>query len=221
MADLLSFFIYEISILMARLLYLIQQRKDYKMNKLLGIAFLTLLLFGASDLLAQGKLSKKEQRKIEKAERKEAENELLEKRKAAYLAVVKDSSIVLEANSINVNNRVNHQVASDNFVKISGDQVVIQTSNPGNIGYNGLGGVTLIGNINSYKIIEEKKSNAIRVSIQFSSQQIGHSSLILSILPSGYSTAYLTDNHGNNVTFIGTAYSVEGSTVYQGQTMFY
>lgn len=191
------------------------------MKNIITLVLLAIFALQVNPLAAQDKLSKKEQRKLEKAQKKKLEKEQLQKNQAILLEIAQDSSFVIEANTIRGRNSFTHQVnPNTNFVKIDNDNFVMQTSNPHYFGYNGLGGVTITGNVVKYEVIEGKKNEVISIRAEISSIILGHSVVYMDMSPSGFSTARIVDNWGNRITFNGSTYALENSRVFQGQTMF-
>lgn len=184
----------------------------FKIFLLLGV-----FLFSVESSMAQ--ISKKEQRRIERAEKKMLKEEEQRRKQELVEEVVTDQSFVIEAYTLfgRYNNR--YEVSPNtNFVKIEGDRVVVQTANNFNFGYNGLGGITINGKILDYKVISKNDKN-ISVLIQFSDPVLGHSSLNLNIQGNGFARAMVVSNWGGRVTFQGQMVPLEDSRIFQGRTI--
>ncbi len=158
---------------------------------------------------------RKEQRKIERAEKKRLKEEERIKNQELVLALMKDRAYVLEATTLMGRNRQVRVSPSTNFVKIEGNQVVVQTANDFSVGYNGLGGITINGTIRDYQIREEK--NGVAVYIQFSDPVLGHSILNLNVHGNGNASATVLGNWGGRATFQGELVPLEEARVYKGQ----
>jgi hypothetical protein len=162
--------------------------------------------------------SSREQRKIEKAEKKRLKEEEQRKNHELVISLVKDKTYVLEATTLSGRYGYQYQVSpTTNFVKIEGDQIVVQTANNFGIGYNGLGGITINGTIRDYQITNEK--NGVTVFIRFADPVMGMSTLNMSIQESGYARATVLGNWGARATFQGQFTDLEESRVYKGRSI--
>ena len=193
-------------------------RQNYNnMKKLIVSILIAIMVIPAGTAMAQETLSKKEQKKIEKAARKQEKKENLAKNKFAVLESIDNMSFVIEANTIQGNSLYTYQVNSNtNFIKVEGDHLVLQTASNYGLGYNGLGGITLIGQIVDFEVDEGKGNKATRITAQVTSPVAGHSTIFLTISSNGYSTARFSDNWGNRLVFNGEFHPLENSRVYQG-----
>lgn len=136
--------------------------------------------------------------------KKEKRAKRWQKEKEELLELARDSAFVLDAHAHFDRYQNQRQLASNNFIAINGDEIIIQTSNPfGSIGYNGLGGITLQGNIQSYNIREGKKKHGPSIQINFSNGVIGNGTLFIDLNSKENATARLTDNWGNRNTWQG------------------
>ncbi len=179
-----------------------------------------LILMGLSFSATVQAQSKREQRQAEKAERKQQEAAQQQKNHERLLALVEDKNFVLEAHTIYDDRQNSYPVSSNtNFVAITGDKATIQIAFPGRMGRNGLGGVTIQGNVMSYKV-NHKKEGAIIINAQVSSASLGNATLILSIFNGGTARANIRGNFGSQVSFAGNVVDLNNSTVYQGMTDF-
>lgn len=190
------------------------------MKKLIILILMAVFTIQINTAVAQDKLSKKELRKIEKAEKKQQKKEQQKKNKAANLQVIKDQSFAIEANTIQGRSLYTYQVNPNiNFIKVEGENFVLQTANNFTVGYNGLGGITIVGKIADFKVIEGKEGKTIHISAQVNSAVLGNSTVFMTISGNGNSTARLTDNWGNRIVFNGDMYPLENSNIYQGQSL--
>lgn len=188
------------------------------MNPFKIILLIGVFLFSVEAGMAQSE--KKEQRKIERAEKKRLKEEARKQNLEQLQALVEDQTYVLESNAIFGRNMNRYEVSPNtNFVKIEGDQLTVQTASNFHFGYNGLGGITINGSIQEYKIYSAKKNNSISVLIQFTSPVLGHSSLTLDIQPNGTARAMVRDNWGGRVTFQGQMVDLENSRVFKGMSI--
>lgn len=176
------------------------------------------LTFAAGSTIAQ--TDKKDNKKLERAERKKQKEEQFKANQERFLSAVKDRSFVIEADAISGKYNFRHQVTSStNFVKIDGEEVTIQSAGGTNPGYNGLGGLTVNGRITDYDVTTSDKSHSINIAVMFTSPVIGHSSLILSIRADGYASATVSDNWGGRATFNGEFVELENSRTFEGMSI--
>lgn len=139
--------------------------------------------------------------------------------KSELLELARDSSFVLNAYSHFDRYQTQRPVTANNFIAIDGDKIVIQTSNPFGIGYNGMGGITLEGNISDYEIIEGKLKHAPRVRINFTNSVVGHGTLFLTLSGKENTTARLTDNWGRRNTWMGHVLAPENVRNFEGMSL--
>ncbi|GJM63786.1 hypothetical protein PEDI_43380 [Persicobacter diffluens] len=165
-------------------------------------------------------LTKKEQRKLAKQQKREAE-ELYEQQMALVTKkMVEGSAFVLEANmlfdkygaSVNVNSNVN-------FISIANGKGVMQLSfNNVAVGLNGIGGVTLDGKVNNYTFKENKNGGySVRFSLFGSG---GNYDVSMSVMPGGQATATIRGNWSRELKYQGNLVPVDQSRVYKGFSMF-
>lgn len=189
--------------------------KHIKILMLAALIFIT-----AGPLTAQSKVDKKAQMKLEKAERKKEEAKQRQENKKAILSMINDRDYVIEANTLYGKYHSRYNVTpSINFVKIEGDKVIIQSGSNVGPGYNGLGGITIEGNITSYKVLETKKDKPVQVIAQFSSIALGHSTLSISIDTNGYAKAIVNGAFGQKATFAGDFRHADQSRVFKGMSL--
>ena len=172
----------------------------------------TLLAFMVNSTFAQDTDNTTEKSKKEK--REEARKASLEIVKAA----AQDSMFVIEANTLRGRNTFSQFVSSNtNFVKFEGEEVVIQTANPFGVGYNGLGGITLNGDVLQYNLSKDEKG--VRIIAQISSPFLGHSTLNISISANGNSNAILRTNRGGYLQIDGDMALLKDSRHYEGTSI--
>ena len=173
------------------------------------------LLFVFSFQTGLAQTSNKDQRKIERAEKKRLKEEDRKKNQELLINLVKDQSFVLEATTLSGRYNQQQVTPSTNFVKIEGNRITIQTANNFSFGYNGLGGITLNGTINDYIVNEGK--NGVSVFIKFSDPVLGLSTLNLDVQTSGLGRATILGNWGGRATFQGEVVALEEARVFEGR----
>lgn len=185
------------------------------------IGLIALLLMGSIGLAAaQSVQDKKESRKSQRAEKK-AQQEIEAKmmfEKAAKL--VEERNLVLEAVTVRGKYGSAVNVGPNNFVMIDSSEFVLQTSFPGGVGFNGLGGITARGSVSSYKVSRNDKTDIITVIAQVNTLSIGQGTLTIQLGSSGNATATYVNNWGGRIEFNGPIESVEESRVFEGMRRF-
>lgn len=181
------------------------------------MSLLLVMLLGSVLVFAQEgqNLSKKEIRKLKKEEKKEEMVNNL----AMYAQVAEEKEWVLEAHTIY--NKYGSSFQMDptiNFVSISEDEAVIQLGVNGRIGYNGLGGITLEGNVMNYEVMKEDKSLLIRFIAMGSA--MGPVDVIARISPDGFGRLTVSGNWGRRLTFAGYFLPYENSRTYTGTPVY-
>lgn len=180
------------------------------------IAFMMALSINISN--AQSSQDRKADRQRERWEKKqEKELQKLETQEKVT-QLIKDQSFVLEADALYDRYRNRYNVTANNFIMIEGDRVVLQTSFPYGVGYNGLGGITINGKLIDYQVSggDEK---SITISAQVSSTVLGHGVLTMNIGSSGFADATFSDNWGNRISFSGQIQSLEDSYLFEGMSI--
>lgn len=141
----------------------------------------------------------------------------LEKEK--ILTMAKNRAFVLEANRHINRYQYQRPLASDNYIAVLGDEVIIQTSDPNRVGFNGIGGVTAEGKILEYKIVQGKAKHPVTVHVDFSNAALGMGSLTFTLNGSDHATVKLTDNWGNRNSWAGTLTEAEEYEGYTGMAI--
>ncbi|MEQ9301122.1 MAG: DUF4251 domain-containing protein [Cyclobacteriaceae bacterium] len=93
--------------------------------------------------------------------------------------------------------------ASNNFIKFSGNDLLIQTSFSNVNGINGLGGLTLQGRIIDYEISDVGQKGPINVQVLFSTKTFGHSTLNINFYNDFTSRTQLSGFKGLEVFMLG------------------
>ncbi|MBR5856868.1 MAG: DUF4251 domain-containing protein [Bacteroidales bacterium] len=167
------------------------------------------------------KAAAKEQKQMEK-EKKKAQKEAQEMAlfSAAVLAM-QNGSFVLEADRVEFKRGTFVNVISTtNFVMQDGDKATVQLSFQGAaIGPNGIGGLTVDGDVSGAELKQDKKGN---YNYSFKVNGVGISALITINLPKGsnYCTATVTPNFNNNRTsFTGHLKPKARAAVHKGMAL--
>lgn len=137
------------------------------------------------------------------------------------IAAIRNKDFVLEADNVTFRNGSTVLVSSTtNFISVKGNKAVVQIS-PSNFasGPNGVGGVTVQGQISGYQIQTDKKG---RVYLSYNVNGIGISAQIeISIMPgSSRAQATVYPNFNSNTVWLdGTVVPYENSNVFEGSSL--
>ena len=192
------------------------------------VLFVTLLLFCITGVInAQQTRKEIREAKREAARKKMEAEKALEAQQDSIafekaLVALKEGSFVLEADNIMFpNGIIRYVTSSTNYVEVQDGQGIVQTAFSNfsyNPGPNGLGGVTVQGNISEPEIKTDKHGN---VFYNFSISGIAISATISITLTGGTNeaSAYISPNfNNNNITMTGHIVPYEESVVFQGMT---
>lgn len=195
------------------------------MKKVLFLTTLLLLGFTVTTFAQTSKEARAARREALKKER--AERRALEAQQdtIAYLKAVealKAGAFVLEANNVTFPNGITRFVSSTtNYVQVDNGEGIVQTAF-NNFAYspgpNGLGGVTVQGNISGLKMKEDKDGNYF---YNYTIQGIAISATVFITLTGGTNQAsvQISPNfNNNNMTMTGILVPLEESEVFQGTT---
>lgn len=179
-------------------------------------AFFFCLFLCTSELLyAQDtkKLSKKEQKEIRRKQ--------LEEQKEAILELLKSKQWVIEAHTVYDRYSQSYQLnPTINFVGVKDEEGALQLGFNGLIGWNGVGGVTIDGQVTRYEVKETKGNDAPAVVMRFQGRGVGFATINISVNTSGQATARISGDFGERITFTGVIKALEESVVYKGQSLF-
>ena len=141
-----------------------------------------------------------------------------EENRARILDLVQNQTFVLEATSIIDRYQNRFEVSPTiNFVKIEGDEGVVQFGFHHLVGYNGLGGLTLRGRISSYRVnIDDPKGPITLTAVLSSTGLIGAATLNMTIADNGLARATIIGSFGSRLTFAGGVYDLQETRAYQG-----
>lgn len=195
------------------------------MKKVLFLTTLLLLGFTVTTFAQTSKEARAARREALKKER--AERRALEAQQdtIAYLKAVealKAGAFVLEANNVTFPNGITRYVSSTtNYVQVDNGEGIVQTAF-NNFAYspgpNGLGGVTVQGNISGLKMKEDKDGNYY---YNYTIQGIAISATVFITLTGGTNQAsvQISPNfNNNNMMMTGRLLPLDESDVFQGTT---
>jgi len=187
---------------------------------IVGLFFIPLVGF-AQEQTDQQVMSKEEQKQMEKEHRKavrQAEEEATMKR---VDSMMNQHRYVLEADYVSGKSGSRIPVSSTlNFLIVDSSEVVIQLGSLTGIGYNGVGGITVEGNITKYEMNkkEGKKGVSYNISIYIMSN-IGVYDIQLWISSSGQADATVRGNTSGVLNYSGRLMSINESRVYKARAI--
>jgi hypothetical protein len=193
------------------------------------VLLLAVLLLGAGYTMAQdnkaaekaAKEAAKEAKKAEKAAKKAAEEAENQMWYAKAIQALSDKQFVLEADRVEFKRgQFAYVTPSTNFVAMEGDKAIIQLAFNGPAsGPNGIGGITVEGNVSNVIMKTDKKGN---VSFSMMVQGIAVSANVSLRLMQGSNkcTATVSPNfNSNRVSFTGNLYPEDESKVFKGRSL--
>lgn len=223
-----SYLVYTIKTFRTKILFYFTKYNfiSKKMKRLLLI--FTFLGFCGS-MLCYAQTEKQTRREREQAWREErlkkrAETKALEEEQDSVafeqaVQALKSGSWALEANNVNFYNGIMRFVtANTNFISMQNGQGTIQTAfnNFNYSGPNGLGGVTLQGNVWGIRLSTDSNGN---VYYSFSIQGVGISATVYLTLTGGTNQASAVINpnfSGRNMTMNGFLYPYNQASIFEG-----
>lgn len=195
------------------------------MKKVLFLTTCLLLCITASSFAQTSKEARAARREALKKEREARRALEAQQDTVAYLKAVealKAGSFVLEANNVSFPNGITRFVSSTtNYVQVDNGEGIIQTAFT-NFSYNpspnGLGGVTVQGNISGLQMKEDKHGNYF---YNYTIQGVAVSATVSITLTGGTNQASvrISPNFNNNdMTMMGVLVPLDESDVFQGTT---
>ena len=195
------------------------------MKKVLFLTTLLLLSFTVTTFAQTSKEARAARREALKKEREERRALEVQQDSVAYLKAVealKTGSFVLEANNVTFPNGITRYVSSStNYVQVDNGEGIVQTAFS-NFAYspgpNGLGGVTVQGNISGLKLKEDKDGNYF---YSYTIQGVAISATVFITLTGGTNQASVNISpnfNNNNMTMTGVLLPLDESDVFQGTT---
>ncbi len=159
--------------------------------------------------------------KLSKSEKKELKKKQSEEQKRAIVSLLQSKAWVIEAYTVLDRYGKSFQLNPTlNFVGVKENEGVLQLGFNGLIGWNGVGGVTIDGDVTKYEVIVGKDNQGPTVNLRFQGRGVGSATIIVSVNLSGQASARVSGDFGDRITFTGTLVSLEESVVYKGQTLF-
>lgn len=182
------------------------------MKKIILLVFVTLFCcVGYSQAQTTKKMTRQEKKEAQKA----MEQALFEARQA-----IENKAFTLEADRVIFKRGRNAFVSSNtNFVMVDGDKSSVQVAfNIPASGPNGLGGVTVDGNVSGYKIKTDKKGS---IYLTMSVMGVGISAQVSITLPYGSNNATVDirpNFNSNRLTLSGEILPLDKSNIFKGRS---
>lgn len=183
--------------------------KTMRLNKAGLFLVLGLLLISSYANSQDIKLTRKERKEVRKAQMN-ANFHILD-------SLLNARSFVLEADFLEDKYGMRVPVISDvNFIRVNQSSGVLQTGNGTGFGYNGVGGVTAEGKINSWAIHKNPKelSYTLRFTVM---TQIGTYDVLMTVNSENNASATVTGLWPGKLTWVGHLYTIDISRVFKGQ----
>jgi hypothetical protein len=183
------------------------------------IVFVLLLLFSVSLLSAQqiarDTLSRKEISKRKK-EAREAERQ---KQFETIYQMLLSRSFVLEADFIeNYMGRRISVKSNLNFMLVDSANAVLQGGADYGVGYNGVGGATIRGEVLSYKLSRNEKQKSCSLYLNVNSIS-GNYTISVEIPASDYASARVSGMRSGRFVYVGHIIPLKESSVYIGRSL--
>lgn len=173
-------------------------------------------------VFAQEEITKEEWKKMSRQERKEYKMQVAMAKQQKIMQLLTSKAWVLE--SYQLQDKYGESVIIEpslNFVGVAGENATAQLGSNGDIGWNGVGGITVEGTVRQYELKEGNKPGTgayLRIEIQGASA--GHLSMSIQVSADGTAAATVSDNTGDRLTYRGRIVSLAESVVYKGQVVY-
>ena len=195
------------------------------MKKVLFLTALLLIGFTATTLAQSSKEARAAKREAIKKEREARRALEAQQDSIAYFKAVealKAGAFVLEADNVTFPNGVTRYVSSNtNYVQVDNGEGIVQTAFS-NFAYtpgpNGLGGITVQGQISGLKMNMDKDGNYF---YKYTIQGVAISATVFITLTGGTNQASVSISpnfNNNNMTMTGLLLPLDESDVFQGTT---
>jgi len=191
-------------------------------TKFFIIAFILLPVLGvAQDNSGQEVMSKKEKKELAKEHRQAVRAADEAQMRQVVDSMISQRRFVLEADYISGKTGSRIPVTSTlNFIIIDSTEAVIQLGSLSGIGYNGVGGITVEGNITKYEMSkkQEKKGVSYNITIYIMSN-IGIYDIRFWISSSGLADASLRGNTSGVLNYSGNLVPIYKSRIYKARAI--
>ncbi len=159
-------------------------------------------------------------KKQERHDRKQAKALEFEREKIEVRQMAEQRNLVLEANTLSGKFGYNAvSVGANNYILIDSSFFILQTSSPGFVGQNGIGGVTIRGTIESYEVTEGGK-NSINIIAQVNTFGLGPATIALNLIGKENCRATFSTASGLVLNLMGPISKLSEAKVYQGIRLY-
>ncbi len=153
--------------------------------------------------------------------RKELKQQKRLEDKAENLELINNKTWVLEINLVYDKQMNPYSLSSvTNFIMVEGDLITIQLTFMGLPDWNGIGGITLEGDMSKYEIKENKDAKPVDLTIFALGSAMGNVTLFGSIDSYKQGRFTYTDARGSQITLTGEFFSFEDSRIYKSSRSF-
>lgn len=163
-------------------------------------------------------ISQKEQRKLEKEKKKQEKEAAALEEQRHYAQMLENRQYVFMGNTLSGDAGAVYSVTPTyNFLSVIGNQVVFQFSFDGIVGWNGIGGITLKGEIEDYKFEPAKNTKKpMRSTARIkTTTHWGTPYFTLTVFEGGYASITMSVKSGT-INMSGQVVKPEDSGVYEG-----
>ena len=160
-------------------------------------------------------------RKAAKKAKKEQEQKLALENTDRLYNLIESKQFVLEANTLFDRSGMSFQLNSNtNFVGFDGKNSTIQLAFDQLVGWNGVGGITMDGTIESVEVKKGKKDVGITATINVRPKSGGMVRMVFRSSSEGNARVDLSGAYGDKFSFQGRVVSLAETTVYKGTPLF-
>ena len=165
-------------------------------------------------------LSAREKRKLAREMKKEEEAKALEESAIMVAAMIENATFVLEATQLRDKQGQSIIVTPTlNFVAVDSTNGVLQVGDDAGVGPNGVGGVTVEGNVAEYKFTKNDRNGTYNVTY-FVQSPVGTYDVRISAFRNGRAEATLSNaTWGGRITYSGQLIPPMVSRVYKGMSL--
>ncbi len=156
-----------------------------------------------------------------KAERKENKEKMEKELAITTEKAIMSGNFVLKANQLR--NKYGQMIMVSptiNFVAVKGRQVYVQFGTEAGIGYNGVGGLTLKGELTDFKMTRDKKYNGYTIMITTNGTNGSLTITVQSNVTGDNANARVQTNWGGQLNFVGEIVPIVGAEIFQGQESY-
>jgi hypothetical protein len=135
-------------------------------------------------------------------------------------SLIEGKNFVLEADFLENQYGNRHPVSSVlNFVKVEPQRVVMQIGSNSYLGYNGVGGITVEGNMERWKIYKNIKRSSI--ALQFTvTTNLGTYDISMTVNADNSARAVISGYTRGKLIYSGSLVAYNNSNVYKGQSSY-